>query len=397
MSKFFNAVALSAGLLTCVSVWAGGPDYDAIADSLVNQSLEVRPGETIQITGNPSQIELMGALQVAVAKAGGQPVILLNLPEANKRALMETPMEHLERLPTAQISLMRMFDGIINVASVQDPDLFADVPEDRLAATRRSGQPLNDAFRNARFRSVALGQTGGIPTAAYAASVGADHQEMTDAFWKAVAVSPEKIEQAATLVTGMLVPGRDVHVKTKNGTDLRFRLSNHPARINSGRTATNAAKAGPSQVWLPAGEAYAVVEAGSARGTLVVDKTMFRGVPLENLRMTFKNGRVTDMSADKNGDKLKEYFATTTADTVELSIIDIGLNPQSQPIGDNYRSWEMGGMTSLSVGNNAWAGGDNNADGTFSMHLAGATVEIGGKEVASNGELSKAVTAAYRR
>lgn len=397
MLKFLKVLLTVTGFALITPSWAGAPDYDAIANTLVNQSLEVRPGEAIQINGNPSQIELMAALQVAVAKAGGQPVLILNLPEANKRALMETPMEHLERLPTAQVSLIRMFDGIINVASVQDPGLFANVPEDRLAATRRAGAPLNHIFRNASFRSVSLGQTGGIPTAAYAASVGADHKEMTEAFWKALAVEPGQIEQAASLVTGLLSPGTDVHVQSKAGTDLRFRLSDHPARINAGRTADVEAASGPAQVWLPAGEAYACVERGSANGTVVVDQTMFRGIPIENLRMTFKNGRMTDMSADKNGDQLKEYFATTTDNTTELSIVDIGLNPQSQPLGKSYRSWEMGGMTSIALGNNGWAGGDNDADGTFSVHLAGTTVEIGGTVVAKNGELSKAIMATYRR
>ena len=399
MSNYFRVLAtLFTGLLLIpAGSWAGGPDYDAVADTLVNGSLEVRPGEVIQINGNPSQIGLMEALQVAVAKAGGQPIVILNLPDANKRAVMETPIEHLERLPTAQVSLARMFDGIINVASVQDPDLFADVPEKRMAATRRAGAALNDLFRIADFRSVSLGQTGGIPTAAFAESVGADHSEMTEAFWKALAVSPDQIEEAASLVTGMLTPGVDIHVTSKAGTDLRFRLSDQPARINAGRTRDVDVSSGPAQVWLPAGEAYGCIEPGSAQGTLVVERTMFRGQPIKNLKMTFKDGAMTKMSAAKNGDKLKEYFASTSDDTVELSIFDVGVNPQSQPLGDGYVSWEMGGMATVALGNNAWAGGDNNADGTFNIHMPGTTVDIAGTRVTSAGELSGAIMAAYRR
>ncbi|MBT8135841.1 MAG: aminopeptidase [Gammaproteobacteria bacterium] len=376
---------------------AGEPDYDAVADNLVNGSLAVRPGEVIQINGNASQIALMEALYVAVSKAGGQPVVILSLPQASKRAIMQTPVEHLERVPTGQVSLARMFDGIINVASITDPGLFADVPEERLAATRRAGAPLNDVFRNVGLRSVSLGQTGGIPTAAYAASVGADHRKMTDAFWKALEVAPDQIEAAATLVTGMLAPGTDVHIKSKAGTDLRFRLSQQAARINAGRTMDVDVKTGPAQVWLPAGEAYATVAPGSASGTLVVDRTMFRGKPIEDLKMTFENGRMTSMSAGRNGDQLKEYFASTSDNTVELSIMDIGLNPASKPLGDAYMSWEMGGMVTVGLGNNAWAGGDNDADGTFSVHIPKADVEVGGTRVASNGKLSGTIMAAYRR
>ena len=176
-----------------VPAYADQVNYDSIADSLVNQSLEVQPGEIVSITGGPTEIELMEALVVAVSKAGGQPVVLLNLPEANKRALMETPIEHLKRLPTAQVHLTKMADCTINVSSVQDPDLLADVPEERFAATRQAGAPLNDVVRNARFRSVSLGQTGGIPTEAYAASEGADFQQMDAMFWRAVGVAPGRL------------------------------------------------------------------------------------------------------------------------------------------------------------------------------------------------------------
>ncbi|NNF67616.1 MAG: aminopeptidase [Gammaproteobacteria bacterium] len=389
--------AIPALLLVAGTAWAGDPDYDAIADSLVTGSLEVRPGEVIQINGNPSQVALMEALYVAVSKAGGQPVVILSLPQASKRAFMETPIEHLARVPTGQVSLARMFDGIINVGSIQDPGLFADVPEERLTASRKAGSVLNDVFRNASLRSVSLGQTGGIPTAAYSASVGADHDEMTAAFWKALAVSPDQIEKAATMVTGMMTPGADVHIESKAGTDLRFRLANNTARINAGRTRDVDVKSGPAQVWLPAGEAYTTIEPGSAQGTLVVERTMFRGKPVKNLKMTFKDGRMTKMSASKNGKQLKEYFASSSDNTVELSVFDVGLNPASQPMGDGYMSWEMGGMVTVGMGNNSWAGGDNDADGNYSIHLTGADVEVGGNRVASNGKLAGAIMAAYRR
>ena len=121
----FSCLLPALGLLVAAGASAGEPDYDRIADNLVNQSLGVQPGEIIQINGGPDQIDLMAALQVAVAKAGGQPVLQLNIPAANKRAMLETPMEHLERLPSAGIMQMKMFDGIINVVSVQAQNLTA--------------------------------------------------------------------------------------------------------------------------------------------------------------------------------------------------------------------------------------------------------------------------------
>ena len=47
-----------------------------------------------------------------------------------------------------------------------------------------AAKPLTAAFSNMRTRNVSLGQTGGIPTEAYAASLGADYAEVSEIFWR---------------------------------------------------------------------------------------------------------------------------------------------------------------------------------------------------------------------
>ena len=101
--KALGKVIIGSALLLCTSAYAANPGYDNIAANLVNQSLAVQPGEIVVISGGPTEIDLMGAIQVAVSKAGGQPVLSINLPDANKRSVMETPMENLQQLPTANL------------------------------------------------------------------------------------------------------------------------------------------------------------------------------------------------------------------------------------------------------------------------------------------------------
>jgi leucyl aminopeptidase (aminopeptidase T) len=200
-SRALNTAFLLGAIFVLVganSALADENNYDAIADSMVNESLAIRPGEMVVISGNPSEIDLMAALQVAVSKAGGQPLLSLNIPEANKRAAMEMPLEHIAQLPTQNLLLTKMTDVFINVGSIQEPGLFADVPEERLAAFRKSAVPLSRAYSNMRFRSATLGQTGGIPTVAYAESVGADAGELQKIFWEAIAVSPGDLIPTAT-------------------------------------------------------------------------------------------------------------------------------------------------------------------------------------------------------
>ena len=381
-----STLIVCSALLLSSNINAVEPDYDAVADNLVNQSIAVQPGETIMINGGPTEIDLMGAIQVAVSKAGGQPIIRLSLPQANKRALMETPIDHLQQLPTAGLLMNRMTDAFINVSSVQDPGLFSDVPEDRLAAARKAGAPLANSLNNLRSRSVTLGQTGGIPTAAYAKSVSADHQEITDAFWKAVGTSPDKLAPKATAMAEMMNSGAKLRITSSAGTDLSLSVDKYPTRTNIGRTADVQAATGQSSVWLPAGEAYTSTK--NANGVLMIPWTNFRGMDVENLKLTFKNGVMTKMSADSNSKILKEHFAASSPKLKELSVISLGLNPNStSPSGSNYLSWEMGGMVTLGLGNNSWAGGDNDADSGLTFHAIGTTLSIDGKTVVENGSL----------
>jgi len=159
-----------------------------------------------------------------------------------------------------------------------------------------------------------------------------------------------------------------------------------PARTNVGRTADVHAATGPSSVWLPAGEAYTSTK--DANGVLVIPWTSFRGNEIKNLKLTFKNGEMTEFSADSNAKVLKDYFAASSPKTKQLSLISLGLNPNSKsPAGSHYFSWEMGGMVTIVLGNNSWAGGDNDSDAGVTFHAIGTSLSIDGKAVVENGSL----------
>jgi aminopeptidase len=366
----------------------GQPDYDAIAHKIVNYALEVKPGEVVIISGAPAELDLLGALVVAVYKAGGQPTVEIDIPKANKRAVMEMPIEYLKITPMYQLMKVRNADCFIYTGSVQDPKLFSDVPEERMAAYRYAFMPLNDAINRAHFRSVSLGQTGGIPTKAYAESKGANYEDMLGMFWKSVNADYNQMLVTGQTISKMLEPNSEIKLTSQAGTNLTFRISNIPARINCGRCVENISAFGPAQTWLPAGEIYACVDPSSASGTMVIPSMTFRGNVIKNLKLTFTNGRITDLKADENGELISKNLEMSTGDKDVFSIIDIGINPNSQPLqGSDYYSWEMAGMVTATIGSNSWAGGNVESDNSLFFHLTNATLSIDGKTIVSNGQL----------
>lgn len=369
------------------------PNYDSIADKMVNNSLKVQPGENIVISGTPTELALLEALSVATTKAGGKPIIQLDMPKANKRAIMETPIKYLETPSTYTVAQMQHVDGYIFVGSTQDPTLFNDVPEEKLAAIRHASIPFNNAIKTAKFRSVSLGQTGGIPTENYAAFRNADYSQMLSNFWSAVDTDYENLDSSARKLVKLMKSNTKVKLTSKNGTNLKFELaSNVDPRINAGTTDSTSALSGPAQVWLPAGEVYACTDPRSTSGTLVVPSMPFRGVTVENLKIEFKNGRLITFSADKNEKILKEYFASSSGDYGVLALIDIGLNQNSKPMKkSNYYSWEMAGIVTLSMGNNNWAGCAVESDAGLSFNLSDTTLTFDDVTVVNEGKLNDTV------
>jgi len=386
MKRTITCVAL---LATCLFVYAQSkPDYAKIAESIVNNSLEVQPGEVVILSGTPAELDLLGAMYVAVSKAGGQPSIEVGIPEANKKALMETPMEHLGQMPLYYLMQTKVADCFFNAGSNQDPDLFADVPEERFAASRKGSQAVIDAFRTAKFRSVSLGQTGGIPTPAYAALKGASYPDMLEMFWKSIGTDTKQMSVTGKKIAEHISAGNEVHISSEAGTDISFRIGQFPTLVNSGRCLENAQSFGPSMAFLPAGEVYTCVDPSSASGKVVVPEMTYNGQEIKNLTLVFKEGRFTEITGDKNVELIKKSMELAIGDYDVLSVLDLGINPNSHPLeGSSYKSWEMAGMITLTTGINVWAGGDVKSDIGLTFHLVNSNLSIDGKELIREGKL----------
>ena len=375
-------------LVAGVEAQAGGPDFTSIAEKIVKDLASIQPGEVVVIRGSSDQQPLLEALVEATWIAGGQPTVEVVYPEADKRALMAMSIEYMKFPRWYGLAQTRLVDCFIDVSSMANPTLYADVPEERFEAFREAGVALQRAYQQSRYRSVTIGQTGGVPTPEYAASRHIPFETMKTMFWDAVDTDYVALKKKAHSVAATMTQGAKVRVTSDAGTDITFVVNDTPARINCGRPDDNLVASGPLLAWLPAGEAFAAVRAGSANGTVVVPSLDFRGEVVKNLRMTFANGSIASLSADENAKIVTTFLDATTGDSKMLSIVDVGVNPDSKMLpGSSYASWEMAGMVSLGTGDNSWAGGTTESSGSLSFHLPGATLTVGNTVVCEKGNL----------
>jgi leucyl aminopeptidase (aminopeptidase T) len=363
------------------------PDFQTIARMIVNDSVQVKEKEGVLISGDSSKIPLMEAIAVEVAKKGAFPHMVLVSPVVEKRILTEAPMQFLETPNPMTLAEVKKIDVMIGLSAVQDPAYLAKAPEERVALTRKAAQAINDVLYARPIRSVALGNPI-MPTPETARYYGIPMTDFEARFWQAVQTPHAAIAENADKVQQILASGREIRIKTQAGTDLRLKLAGRKIGISDGRIRATPVDR-PEQVWLPAGEVYTTPDAVSVNGTVIVPMAEYRGIKIKNLRLTFENGKVTQIQAAQNAEALKEALAKSSGDKDLFSFLDIGVNPNSHQIkGFDYSTFEMAGMVTIGIGQAPWADSSNKSEFAQDFFLPRATLEVDGKTIVKEGELS---------
>ncbi|MGZ8866949.1 MAG: aminopeptidase, partial [Thermoanaerobaculia bacterium] len=256
----------------------------------------------------------------------------------------------------------------------------------RIARRARAGSPATDMIRARGVRQINLGN-GMYPTSTLARRFGVSEADLTRVFWSGVNADSAMLADAGTRVRRALAGGREMQITNPNGTNLRLGISGRPVLVSDGTTSSEAmARGEKTSVWLPAGEAFFTPVAGTAEGKIVIPRYWFQGKPIENLTMTVKGGRVVNMTAASGIEPLRAAWDAAPEGRDLVSVIDFGLNPNVPvPAGSQMDAWVPAGMVTLSVGNDTWAGGDNNVAFGMSVFLPGSTVTVDGKPIVENG------------
>jgi leucyl aminopeptidase (aminopeptidase T) len=122
-----------------------------------------------------------------------------------------------------------------------------------------------------------------------------------------------------------------------------------------------------------------------------------RGQKISNLTLKFEDGLIVDIQADKNADLVERLLETSNEQSGVLSIIDLGINPDSHPLeGSDFYSWEMNGLVTLATGSNTWAGGDLISDSGLTLHIANSDLTVNGTQLIKEGVLLIDQQAEYR-
>lgn len=364
-------------------------DFQAIAERLVNQCAAIQEGDLVFITGRPNDIELLEHVTIYVRKLGAFPLLSVTTDNLERRLYDEIPAKYDTQARTFDVKIAGMVDAIISVSAEENPTLLADVPPQRIAARHKTMQTVYNTLLTRNVRQVDLGNAL-YPTAATARQLGLPLNELSTIFWNGVNVDYLKLQAIAETVKARLSAGKNVRITNENGTDLQVRIERRPIHVNDGVISEDDLRIGQAacQVWLPAGEVYLAPVPGTAQGTVVVDRHYFHGREIRDLRMTFKNGKLTSMTAKSGLKPLQKLYDASGTGKEQFAAIDIGINPNVQiPPNSRMTAWMASGMITVGIGTNVWAGGENLSDFALYTHLPGATLIVDEKTLVENGVL----------
>lgn len=368
-------------------------DYDHIANTIITQVAEVQPGEVVLIRGSAESLEILEALVAATFIAGGHAIPMIDFPRARIKIAQEASMEFLLQERTADLALLDTLDVLIEATpGFTSAVLSLDIPMEKRIAAQDGRDSYYDAVSSSSHREVYVGQSSGVPTHAFAEDIGADYEEMADIFWRAVAVPPAELRIISTGIADVMTAGAQIHLTGPNGSDLTFTLADEPALINTGSASEKAPESGPAEVFLPAGEFAACVDVSSANGVVVAPVYRFRFQDVIGLSLTFEDGVVTAMSAESGGEPLREFLDTLDTPSLTLSLVNIGFNAESRVIpSSTYRSWEMGGVVTVLMGDNTSFACGHVAEFRLHPQIEGLNLTADGQPVVVEGAIQSSL------
>jgi leucyl aminopeptidase (aminopeptidase T) len=361
----------------------------SLAQNLVNQCANIKEGDLVVVNGGVRDMELLEEIAVQVRKLGAFPLLTVGSDRLTRMMYTDVPADYDSQTPMFDMELAKMVHAIVSVEYGESMNLLSDIPAERFETRSAAYTPINNVVMERNVRQVSLGN-GLYPIQQRAEMFGISLEELSNIFWNGVNVDYDLLQTSCNSVKEALFAGEKVHISNPNGTDFSVQIAKRPIFVSDGMISEDDVKRGgvACQVWLPAGEVFLSPVPGTAEGKIVVDKQFYQGKVIENLTLTFKAGKLTSMTAKSGLEPLKMRYDAYGPGKDQFAIIDIGVNPNVKIIpNSNMVCWMANGMVTVGVGNNEWAGGENESAFFMANFLPGSTLKVDDKVVVEDGQL----------
>lgn len=365
------------------------PRLEKLADVLVNYSVGVKKDQLVRITGAPVSLPLVMAIYRKVLEAGGHPFLRMAPEEAQENFLKIASEEQLKFLNPINLFEIEKIDCSIGIWADENTRSLTNVDPKRVGMSQAARKPIMEIFLKraadkklrwcgTQFPTQASAQDAEMSLAEYENFVfGAGLLDLENpvAGWKKMSEGQQRL---ADLLNGK----SDYRVKADNGTDVRMSVA--------GRRWINC----DGHENFPDGEVFTGPVLDSVNGVICFSfPAVHHGREVQDVRLTFKDGKVVDASASK-GEAFLISMLDTDAGSRLLGECAIGTNYHIRQYTRNTLFDEkIGGTVHFAVGAGYPETGNTNQSGLHWDMVVdlrkGGFIEIDGIRISENGQFTR--------
>lgn len=265
------------------------PRYRQLAHTLVRFSTALKPGDKVLIEATNIPDAVLGALMDEAVEAGAIPIVEKKTEYLRRKLLdVGTDEQAEERLRlTADVEAYRMaqMDAYIGLRGSHNITELAGVPPERMKMFEKLlFTPVHRELRVKKTRWVVLRW----PTPSMAQQAGMSTEAFEDFYFRVCTADYAAMTRAVQPLKELMNRTDKVRIIAP-GTDLSFSIKDIPAVECTGN------------MNIPDGECFTAPVRDSVNGTIAFNAgTIYRGTPFDNVRLTFKEGRVVEYSSSND-------------------------------------------------------------------------------------------------
>ncbi|HXM04975.1 MAG TPA: aminopeptidase, partial [Chthoniobacterales bacterium] len=268
------------------------PRYDHLAEVLTGYSTRLQSGEKVLIDTFDAPPEIIISLIRKARERGAVPLINLQSNVVNRELLREAEESQYQLIAEYEMVRMKGVNVYIAIRGSHNITEQSDVPSDRMKLAMKLLKPVLDQRVN-KTKWVVLRW----PTPSMAQMAGMSTEAFEDFFFRVCTLNYSKMEAAMKPLAALMNDTDRVRIIGR-GTDLNFSIRGIATIACSG------------QHNIPDGEVFTCPVRDSVQGHIQFNApTIYQGTAFDSIKLTFKNGRITDATGN-NPARINEILDT---------------------------------------------------------------------------------------